>query len=233
MEFAFLDESGDSGAKGSKHLLLTLVIVRKRRNIEKIISNYKKQLKRTKKGRKWLLKTGGEIKFYGFPDKKLLKKLVEELALGMEHIYSMAFVKNEHKMFFGEKAVILGHVINHYYKKASLLPTDIIADLGFISQKGIKYYKVLKYQKVGVENKKNEIDISLSLISAKEYKKEIVERKNNVIKVKHINSRTSPILQAVDILSGAIFSNKEKLENKYIQKIPSEKHSHTTLKRIK
>lgn len=66
MEFAFLDESGDIGGMGSKYLVSTLVVTRNRKDMVEIIVDMKKKLLDSKKGRKWLNRNGGEIKFHNF-----------------------------------------------------------------------------------------------------------------------------------------------------------------------
>ncbi len=54
MEFAFLDESGDLGARGSNYLILTLVYTKRKKDLVRFIVDVKKRLLDSKKGRKWL-----------------------------------------------------------------------------------------------------------------------------------------------------------------------------------
>jgi penicillin-binding protein-related factor A (putative recombinase) len=79
MEFYFLDESGDQGARGSKYLILTLVKLRSIKKALKIIKEARQHLTLKTKKRKWLEQHGGEIKFSTFPDKEYLHKIMKRL----------------------------------------------------------------------------------------------------------------------------------------------------------
>ena len=76
----YLDESGDTGEKGSKSLVLTYICTDEGKKLSKILKKAKEQLKRTKKGERWLNRLGGEIKFAGFPDELIRLKLLEDLS---------------------------------------------------------------------------------------------------------------------------------------------------------
>ena len=131
MEFYFLDESGDQGARGSKYLILTLVKLKSAKKAVKIIQEASNRLTLDTRGRKWLEQHGGEIKFTTFPDKNYLAKMMKQIGeLKPEITYAVADkgglpFETEHKIlpllfeaFSGETPV----------KK-------IIADLGFVGKK--------------------------------------------------------------------------------------------------
>ncbi|MCG2717338.1 MAG: hypothetical protein L6408_00685, partial [Nanoarchaeota archaeon] len=80
MEFAYLDESGDSGANGSNKIVMCLVCTKEKKKLNKIIRKTKQRLLEKNKTTKWLNRLGGEIKFYSFPDKGLLVKTLKEIS---------------------------------------------------------------------------------------------------------------------------------------------------------
>ena len=108
MEFAYLDESGDLGSQGSKHLILTLMCTRKKKEISKIIREAKKRLLDHNKTARWLSRRG-EIKFYSFPDKDLLKRTLKKLADVEMNIYFVIFEKDGTTINVDVKQTILAH----------------------------------------------------------------------------------------------------------------------------
>lgn len=80
MEFAFLDESGDPGAKGTNHLVLCLVCTRRKKDLVNVVVNAKKRMLDKNKTRKWLNSHGGERKFHTFPDHNVLRTMLRHLS---------------------------------------------------------------------------------------------------------------------------------------------------------
>ena len=66
-ESAYIDESGDDGAKGSKYFVISLWCTSERKEISKIVRSTKQRLLAKNKTARWLNKKGGEIKYSGFP----------------------------------------------------------------------------------------------------------------------------------------------------------------------
>ncbi|MEA3229541.1 MAG: DUF3800 domain-containing protein, partial [archaeon] len=133
MEFAFLDESGDLG-KNSKYLVLTLVCTRKIKEITKIVRKTKQKLLEKNKCAKWLNQHGGEIKFYGFPDKNILKKLLNDLSETKMHVYFLC-IKKGGVINQNIKYTILGELFQHSIENSDkIFPEKIIADLNFFNK---------------------------------------------------------------------------------------------------
>src|SRR3989338_10510954 len=74
----YIDESGDSGESGSKSLVLTYICTDEGKKLSKILKRAKEQIRRTKKGERWLNRLGGEVKFAGFPDERNSVKNLEK-----------------------------------------------------------------------------------------------------------------------------------------------------------
>ena len=110
MKFAFLDESGDRGGKGSKYLVLCLICTPDKKKIVKIIRETKKRLLEKNKTAKWLNRTG-EIKFYKFPDDALLRRTLKKLSKVDIHIHALAFEKKRKDMAVRDKEIIVTQLI--------------------------------------------------------------------------------------------------------------------------
>ena len=232
MEFAYLDESGDLGAKGSRFLILTLVCTSKKKELDQVIVNLKKKLLNFKKGKKWLGRTGGEIKFYGFPEKKLLLKALSELSKIDMNIYYFYFEKNQKRIFEEEKAVILGHLFWHMLKiSEKKYPEKIIADLNFFNKKKINWFHLTKYKlnSIIIKDKKGKhkgidgSEYSFKEIPKEEYKILKKDPNNIVIKIEHQNSRLFHELQAVDLICGTIFQLFEHQKPEYYLELSKNK----------
>lgn len=218
MESAYLDESGDLG-KDSKYLVLTLMFTKKVKQITKIIRKTKQKLLKKNKSAKWLNQHGGEIKFYGFPEKNILNKLLIDLSNLNIFVYFLCFEKGGLKVNQSIKPSILGQLFMHSFQNSDkFLPKKVIADLNFFNKDKKNYFILQKYEKKPV-NLKNEqknykkchcFDVSFSKIEEIEYYK--IKDKKGVypIMIEHKNSRQSEALQAIDIISGCIFSKYER-----------------------
>ena len=95
----YLDESGDAGEMGSKSLVLTYVCTDNGKKISKIFKRAREQLKKTRKGERWLNRFGGEIKFAGFPVERIRLKLLEDLSRLNLNIRFIAIKKRREKYF--------------------------------------------------------------------------------------------------------------------------------------
>lgn len=218
----YLDESGDNGKRGSKSLVLTYMCTDDNKKIAKIIKKAREGLKRTKKGLRWLNKHG-EIKFSGFPDEHLKRKIVEDLSKLDIQIKFIAIEKNNNTIHPTEKANILKDLIVAHVRDGELIPHKIIADKDYFNNKKIAYFIVrdFKEEPYNGKDKKDKSGFScrLELIE-----KDLFDKKGNydvVIKIKHENSRQNVELQALDIISGSIFreiEDKNKLYADIIRK---------------
>ena len=230
MEFAFLDESGDLG-KDSKYLVLTLVCTRKNKEITKIIRKTKQKLLQKNKSAKWLNQHGGEIKFYGFPDKNLLKKLLLDLSKIDMHIYFLCFEKKGMKVNQNIKTTILHQLFIHSFEKSNkIFPEKIIADLNFFNKNKKNYFILQKYEKKVISEQKDEknkgkkrLEITFSSIDENEYLNMKGRKDITLFLIEQKNSRQSEMLQAVDVISGSIFYKFEKDKDEYFKLLNSEK----------
>lgn len=225
MEFAYLDESGDLGSD-SGHLILVLMCTRKVKRITKLVRNVKQTILKKNKHAKWLNQHGGEIKFYGFPDKKLLERFLKELSNIDMHIYYLCFVK-EGAIKEDVKPTILGYLFTHIFNNSnSIPPKKVVADLNFFSNRNkVNYFSLEKYEtsKViedngdGSKKEHSNVPVSFRVIDEKEYSKmkDCDETRFPLI-IEHKNSRQSELLQATDIISGALFRKFENKDSYYI-----------------
>jgi hypothetical protein len=230
MEFAYLDESGDLGSKGSKHLVLTLMCTRKKKEVSKIIRDAKKRLLDHNKSARWLKKKG-EIKFYSFPDNNLLKRTIRKLADVDINVYFMVFEKNGINVGDGIKSNILAHLFRHIMVVSNKKPVEkVIADLNFFNKQKLNRFILREYSIKPVklinqdgEQVVEEGEITFSGLTDEEYEKAKKDFSNIIIEIEHRNSRLSEELQAVDLISGCIFAHFENKNSEYIDIINSGK----------
>ena len=229
MEFAFLDESGTLGCtKDSKYLVLTLLCTRKIKRVTKIVRDIKKRLLDKNKCARWLNSNNGEIKFYNFPDKSILKTMLRKLAKVELYVYFIALEKGSTKLHKDVKPFILTKLFEHIYSESSgKLPEKIVADLNFFNHKKVNYFVLQKYHKRpfvdidkdGNEHKNHKVEIIFSKLSEEEYKKNKSKICEQTLIIEHINSRQSELLQVVDIFSGIIFNHMEYDNTEYMKLI--------------
>lgn len=204
MEFAFLDESGDIGGMGSKYLVSTLVVTRNRKDMVEIIVDMKKKLLDSKKGRKWLNRNGGEIKFHNFPDSVLLKKSISRISKLDIEIYSVVIDKNASNI----DASIKNIIFDLYYgtmilSKNNMKNIKITADLNYFTKRNKKYYfKILRMKKLSGYDSKNLIEEVVDI-------NDIRVSDDLIIRVEQMNSRLIEELQATDLISGCLFQKYE------------------------
>lgn len=224
MEFAYLDESGDLGPKGSKNLVLTLICTRKKKDICKIIRETKKRLLDHNKSARWLNRLG-EIKFYTFPDKNLLKRTLKKLANIEINVYFMVFEKNGIKVGNEIKPTILAQLFRHILKHHKKKPLEkVIADLSFFNKDKLNRFVLRNYSVKPVKLKDvkgekldfQEGEITFSKLDDEEYEKLKDDPFSKIVEIEHRNSRLSEELQALDLISGCIFAFFENNNSKYI-----------------
>lgn len=223
MESAYLDESGDLGSKGSRNLVLTLMCTRKKKEISKIIRDAKKRLLNHNKSARWLNRLG-EIKFYSFPDKDLLKRTIKKLADVELAIYYMVSEKDGIKIGNDVKQTILAQLFDHIIKQPNKQIGKITADLNFFNREKVNRFALRNYavKPITLKNDKGvEIDtesreITFSKLSDEEYMKLRGDPTNTVIEIEHSNSRLSEELQALDLISGSIFAFFENKNREYL-----------------
>ncbi len=211
----YIDESGDSGKGGSKCLVLTYISLDERKRAYKILKKAKDMLRRTKKGERWLNRNGGELKFYGFPDKRVLLKTLEEIAKLKLPIQFVIIYKDGININPAIKIQILYDLIGQTFN-LNEMPHKIIVDRDYFNNKKIAYIIVQDYEEI--------IDGTF-----KSYKYKFYLADNNMIKnsdkvnmliaIKHENSKNNVGLQVADLISGAIFQEAEKNTKEYTETI--------------
>ncbi len=223
MEFAYLDESGNLGAAGSKNLVLTLMCTRKKKEISKIIRDAKKRLLDHNKTSRWLSRRG-EIKFYSFPDKELLKRTLKKLADIEMNIYFVVFEKNGTIINADVKQTILAHLFRHIMKKPEKRIKKVTADLNFFNREKVNRFILRNYtlkpvrlkNDLGVEFDAESGEITFSKLNNEEFEKVKDDPSSTIIEIEHHNSRLSDELQALDLISGSIFAFSEHGNQEYI-----------------
>jgi len=221
----YLDESGDTGGKGSKSLVLTYICTDDGKKIFKILKRAKEQLKRTKKGERWLNRNGGEIKFSGFPDERLRLVLLEELSKLDLNIRFVAIKKDGKKISESEKEKILFDLLNESFVNHQGMPSKIIADKDYFKNKKISSLVVKNYEEIIYEDGKSK------KISYEVYLVEDGQDLSNcdlIIPIRHENSKLKVELQVADLISGAIFQEIENEDKTYTDVI----RKHTKLNGI-
>jgi len=225
MEFAFLDESGNRGLKGTKYLVTALMCTSKSKEIVKIIVEAKHSLLRKNKTRKWLNRNGGEIKFYGFPDDVLLRKILKDLSKLDIKIYSLVFEKDI-DVDNGSKIFLLSQLFEHIFKlSGGKIPQKILADSAFYGKEKVYRFLLDEYTtwsesvKEPDGNVKNDerTKVRFSMIKEEDYQKAKNEGKT-VLTMEQYNSKNCEELQALDLISGTIFHMFEK-DDHYLFKI--------------
>lgn len=207
----YIDESGDSG-RGSKCLVLTYVCLDETKKASKILKKAKSELKRTKKGERWLNRLGGEVKFYGFPDKHILLKTIEELAKLKFSIQFVTIYKDGKGVNPAIKIQILYDLIGQIFNFDEI-PHKIIADKDYFDSKKVAYLVVQDYEELnsegGVRGYKCKIYV------ADESVRKDKDNLNMLISISHENSKNNVGLQIADLISGCIFQEMEKDNKEY------------------
>jgi len=228
MEFAFFDESGDLGANGSKFLVLCLLCTPDKKHLSKIINETKKHLLDNHKNSKWLARHGGEIKFYGFPDKLLLKRVLKELSQINGHVYYVPYPKNSKKVHEILKTQFIGILFKHIKEKNNQKPEKILADSNFINCKKIMRYALNEFEIATLDHKDDEVEKQGYMIGFTELDDSVKlsqeERKTwAILEIEHANSALSPELQALDLICGSIFCKHEHDNDEYFNILGSGK----------
>ena len=217
-ESAYIDESGDNGASGSKFLILTLMCTSQRKKISKLIRLTKQQLLRKNVTARWFNRLG-EIKYSNFPDKTLLTNTLDKLAKIDLKIYYIAIEKQNSNIDKEFKNNILTELLRHILKFNNL-PNVIIADKQYFGNSKIAYFtaREIKEVKNGGSEKNNgekEHKFILQTLTPEEYSASGRESCSIEIKIEHENSKLSEQLQALDLISGAIFAKFEHNNSTY------------------
>lgn len=228
MEFAFIDESGDCGAKGTKSLALGLMVTSDKKRIVKLVVKTKQRLLMSKSSRKWLNKNGGELKYYGFPDKHILEYFLKELAKFKIRLYVMIIDKNNKDIDETEKGYILTDLFFHVVEFGqNIKPKRIVADGGFLSfqdKKKVSRFLLHKYQKTTLDEpqKGEKIEIAISLINEEEYIKLKSDTSKMILEVESKDSKLFEELQAIDVVIGCIRDDYEKNSKTHIELLKSD-----------
>ncbi|MEK6858512.1 MAG: DUF3800 domain-containing protein [Nanoarchaeota archaeon] len=213
----YIDESGDCGKNGSNYLVLTYICLDEKKKISKIMKKTKEALMRTKKGRIWLNRHGGEIKFNSFPDQHLLLKTLEELAKLKFDIMFRAFKKDGKDIHPKEKERLLHDLLVESLVNRKLLPKKIIADKDYFQNKKLACLAVRDYNEIVYpDNQGISQTYRFDLIEEDEYNRDRALF-DMIISIYHENSKNSVELQATDLICGALFQELEHNDPSYTQ----------------
>ncbi len=128
-------------------------------------------------------------------------------------VYYVVFKKSGKGIDFRKKEAILEYLFGHIlHEGKGIPPKKILADLNFLMKKGSKAYFMLENS---LENRsRNGINL-IKTLSENEFQQIKNRSYDVVICIEHINSRNSEELQAVDLISGAIFQRYENDNEEY------------------
>lgn len=200
MEFAFLDESGDCGVGGTKFQITALMCTSDCKEIVRIIRDAKKRLLDCNKSARWLNKKGGEIKWNGFPDDSLLRRILSDLSKLNIHIHFIAFEKGKTKLPNQTKALIIGSLFDRIkgHKKEI---GKVIADMDYFEKckQNDSIFLLEKYEEESEiiktadseEKTKKTIKIGFVKSDRETYEKLKSDASKVFIKVEHENSKYS------------------------------------------
>lgn len=209
----YIDESGDTGKNGSKCLVLTYICLDESKKASKIIRKAKELLRRNKQGQRWLNRLGGEVKFYGFPDKRVLLKTIEELAKLNFSIQYVAIYKEGININPTFKMQILYDLIGPIFDYDKELPHKIIVDKDYFDNKKVAYLVVQDYEETNFGRTKGH---TCKIYVADESIINESDKLNMLISIRHENSKNNTGLQVADLISGAIFQEMENGDNGYM-----------------
>jgi hypothetical protein len=210
MEFAFLDESGDPGAKGTNHLVLCLVCTRRKKALVEVIINAKKRMLDKNKTRRWLNSHGGEIKFHTFPDHSLLLTMLRHLSTIEMCVYYVSFNKQKKPVGKEYKKLILTQLLKHSKEKSeNQFPSKITADMNFFNDRKVNRFVQIDFLKMEKEKKLDPIHYYFEEINEEKYQVIKDDPLFKFISIEHLNSKVSEELQAIDLIAGCIFQKLE------------------------
>lgn len=224
MEFAYLDEAGDNGAKGSKYLVTCLMLTSDVKQIVKIVRECKTRLLEKNKTARWFNRYG-ELKFHNFPDNALLKRTLKKLNKLNTCIYALAFDKNGTCVDPTLKNQILGFIISHAIKDKplnpdskfeftkKLAPHKIISDASFFSKEQKTIYAELVKIHLAITNKGltlPQVVVLKRIKGEKDFKEKQKEQPlAPLIKIEQKRSKLVEELQALDLICGSIYQELE------------------------
>ncbi|MFH0889940.1 MAG: DUF3800 domain-containing protein [Candidatus Aenigmatarchaeota archaeon] len=210
MEFACFDESGDTGKTGTDYLILGLMCTNQIHAVRRAIQWGIDQMLRHPKTKKWLNDNGGELKFYKFPDKDLLKRILSKLSEIDIDCYCIAVNKKNKPDQKLDKIMGLELLIRHMIVNRGEFPKSIIADTQFINNK--------KENKFHIFHKKNGSSIKFCICTEDENEKLHNDGFDelNTFRVLHEDSKHKKELQAIDLICGSVFQSFSKKNQGYI-----------------
>jgi len=207
----YLDESGDDGKKGSKWFVMTYICTNEGKKISKILKKIKEQLRRTKKGERWLNRLSGEIKFASFPEERLRLKLLEALSKLDIDARFIAIEKDGSNIPESEKSQILFNLLAESFDNHTKMPSKIIADKDYFKNRKICFLAVKNYIEETYKDEGSRASFEIFLLDDEKEK----DSCDFIIRITHDNSKYHPELQVADLISGSIFQEVENNDKTY------------------
>jgi hypothetical protein len=137
----------------------------------------------------------------------------------------MAFEKDGQQIKEALKHLILADLFQHIIETAKQKPEKIIADIDFFNKEKKNRFVLNEYSITPIDSYNETTSIPKKKIifsriaDDKEYETIKIDASKLLIEIEHTNSRFSEELQALDLISGSIFSKIENNESSYYNKL--------------
>ncbi|MBI2147335.1 DUF3800 domain-containing protein [Candidatus Woesearchaeota archaeon] len=154
----------------------------------------------------------------------MLKRTLKKLADVEMDIYFVVFEKNGTTINADVKQIILTHLFRHILKKPKKKIEKVTADLSFFNKQKVNRFILRNYtvepvklkNDKGMEFNAESGEITFTRLSDEEFEKIKNDSSSTIVEIEHHNSRLSEELQALDLISGSIFSFSEHGNSEYV-----------------
>lgn len=195
----YMDENGDLGYSDSatKHLVITLLIVKNPRDVNRCLKKVKQKLMRKKDKL-----AAQELKFTKATE--LVRKRTLE-ALSKENLAIYSVILEKHKVYDYLRSN--QNEVYNYTARTLFDKIDYPQNIDEI---------LIRVDKRSSEETQKAFNTYIALKITELFLNVLKRAKVPIIKVEHLSSLDDPCLQAVDMISGAIFQKYERKNNEYV-----------------
>ena len=179
MTYIYLDEAGDTGIRGSKYFIISIIITKNPKEIANAIKRIKKNLRAKKQKKKQ------ELKFYNSTDR--VRTLVLRTLKRKDIEVSYFAIRKSKEISDSNQLYCVWS--DNLIKNALLGKKPKFVEINLDKRLTKSYESV--FDKLVQDSIRNVFDHNIK------------------VEIKHVNSTEDRVLQAVDFISGAIFYNYE------------------------